>query len=199
MFPYVAISYVSYAWCDRTYGIIRTESGHMVCIRMCYTEKALPTRHRPERQHNARSNRRKQCSPNETKPYKAYVCVVYIRNHINTDGPALLILHINRLPVCLQSCDVTRRKQHQPGITPNDNTAHVVSCWRRRSTSPPAAGACMCPHYTYTSVVTSMSVTRRKLQTPGTAEEHKRQETPTINPIDPTDKPHRPSTKHYQV
>ena len=41
-------------------------------------------------------------------------------------------------------------------------------------------------------------VTRRKLQTPGTAEEHKRQETPTINPIDPTDTPHRPSTKHYR-
>ena len=39
-------------------------------------------------------------------------------------------------------------------------------------------------------------VTRRKLQTPGTAEEHKRQETPTVNPIDPTDTPHRPSTKH---
>ena len=38
---------------------------------VCYTEKASPTRHRPERQHNARSNsnRRKQCSPNETKPY----------------------------------------------------------------------------------------------------------------------------------
>ena len=34
-----------------------------------YTEKASPTRHRPEHQHNARSNRRKQCSPNETKPY----------------------------------------------------------------------------------------------------------------------------------
>ena len=36
---------------------------------MCYTEKASPTRHRPERQDNARANRRKQCSPNETKPY----------------------------------------------------------------------------------------------------------------------------------
>ena len=35
---------------------------------VCYTEKASPTGHRPERQHNARSNRRKQCSPNETKP-----------------------------------------------------------------------------------------------------------------------------------
>ena len=36
---------------------------------LCYTEKATPARHRPERQHNARSNRRNQCSPNETKPY----------------------------------------------------------------------------------------------------------------------------------
>ena len=41
-------------------------------------------------------------------------------------------------------------------------------------------------------------VTRRKLQTPGNAEEHKIQETSTINPIGPTDKPHRPSTKHYR-
>ena len=30
----------------------------------------------------------------------------------------------------------------------------------------------------------SCGVTRRKLQTPGTAEDHKRQETPTTNPID---------------
>ena len=36
---------------------------------LCYTEKATPARNRPERQHNALSNRRKQCSPNETKPY----------------------------------------------------------------------------------------------------------------------------------
>ena len=39
-----------------------------------------------------------------------------------------------------------------------------------------------------------MCVTRRKLQTPGIAEEHKIQETPTINPIGPTDTHHRPST-----
>ena len=45
---------------------------------------------------------------------------------------------------------------------------------------------------------TLMSVTRRKLQTPGNAEEHKKQETPTVNPIGPTDKPHRPRTKHYR-
>ena len=41
----------------------------LVAWSLCYTEKAAPTRHRPERQHNARANRRKQCSPNETKPY----------------------------------------------------------------------------------------------------------------------------------
>ena len=33
------------------------------------------------------------------------------------------------------------------------------------------------------SMVCSACVTRRKLQTPGNAEEHKRKETPTINPI----------------
>ena len=40
----------------------------MVHIR-CYMEKAKPARHRPERQHNACANRRKQCSTNETKSY----------------------------------------------------------------------------------------------------------------------------------
>ena len=40
------------------------------------------------------------------------------------------------------------------------------------------------------SEATACHVTRRKLRTPGNAEEHKRQETPTINPIGPTDKPH---------
>ena len=30
----------------------------------CYTEKATPARHRPERQYNARAKRWKQCSPN---------------------------------------------------------------------------------------------------------------------------------------
>ena len=43
-----------------------------------------------------------------------------------------------------------------------------------------------------------LGVARRKLQTPGIAEVHKTQETPTINPIGPTDTPHRPSTKHYR-
>ena len=48
------------------------------------------------------------------------------------------------------------------------------------------------------SVGIQMCVTRRKLQTRGNAEEHKKQEAPTINPIGPTDRPHRPSTKHYR-
>ena len=42
---------------------------YRAAVLLCYMEKATPARHRPERQHNARSNRRKQCSPNETKPY----------------------------------------------------------------------------------------------------------------------------------
>ena len=44
-----------FAWCFFSY--------------VCYTEKATTARHRPERQHNARSNCRKQCGPNETIPY----------------------------------------------------------------------------------------------------------------------------------
>ena len=53
-------------------GGVRGSGGRCHCIRsrgVCYTEKATPARHRPERQHNARSNRRKQCSSNETIPY----------------------------------------------------------------------------------------------------------------------------------
>ena len=53
----------SFRMIDRVFGATLVDSYR------CYTEKASPTRHRPERQHNARSNRRKQCSPNETKPY----------------------------------------------------------------------------------------------------------------------------------
>ena len=50
-------------------GIADLTRHYMTSSSGCYTEKASPTRHRPERQHNARSNRKKQCSPNETKPY----------------------------------------------------------------------------------------------------------------------------------
>ena len=35
----------------------------------------------------------------------------------------------------------------------------------------------------------------KRLATPRNTK--KKQETPTINPIGPTDKPHRPRTKHY--
>ena len=44
-------------------------TGASGSLEQCYTEKATPAGHRLERQHNARSNRRKQCSPNKTKPY----------------------------------------------------------------------------------------------------------------------------------
>ena len=36
---------------------------------MCYTEKATEARHRLERQYDACADRKKQCRPNETKPY----------------------------------------------------------------------------------------------------------------------------------
>ena len=93
---------------------------------------------------------------------------------------------------------VTRRKQQRPGIASNDNTMHV-----------PTTRSCADltkPNHTPTrhirakeKIVLQMAtpqasssqrtrirycVTRRKLQTPGTAEEHKRQETPAINPND---------------
>ena len=72
-----------------------------------------------------------------------------------------------------------------------------------RSHVPCPRGTCDMRHMREVSSVlclqTIFGVTRRNLQTPGNAEEHKRQETPTINPIGPTDKPHRPSTKHYRT
>ena len=51
---------------------MRMQTWHQPAMHMlglCNTETATPARHRPERQHNSRSNHRKQCSPNETKPY----------------------------------------------------------------------------------------------------------------------------------
>ena len=36
---------------------------------MCYTEKAIEARHRLERQYKTCANCKKQCRPNETKPY----------------------------------------------------------------------------------------------------------------------------------
>ena len=61
-------------------------------------------------------------------------------------------------------------------------------------------------HYVLANLCNAISVTRRKLQTPGTAEEHKRQETPTINAIDrqPTNQCNQcckvcPSLRQYPV
>ena len=68
-------------------------------------------------------------------------------------------------------------------------------CVTRRWRNKPGT---LCDIRTAAVLMYSGCVTRRKLQTPGNAEEHKRQETPTINTIGPTDKPHRPSTKHYR-
>ena len=89
-------------------------------------------------------------------------------------------------------------------------TAQQRGCTSRKAPRPPVVvvshrmmvyiglrGDLKCKFGVHLSAI-PIFVTRRKLQTPGNAEEHKRQETPTINPIGPTDKPHRPSTKHYR-
>ena len=84
--------------------------------------------------------------------------------------------------------------------------AELVFCtYPRVRLSIPAANSIRidAPIPVHMHLLTHMRVvTRRKLQTPGNAEEHNRQETPTINPTGqyptgPTDKPHRPNTKHY--
>ena len=46
-----------------------THAPGAVMICMWHTEKATDARHRLERQHNACAIRKKQCRPNETKPY----------------------------------------------------------------------------------------------------------------------------------
>ena len=50
-------------------SITATPLANITHTQRCYTEKATPARHRPERQYNACANSRKQCSPNETKSY----------------------------------------------------------------------------------------------------------------------------------
>ena len=58
---------------------------------------------------------------------------------------------------------------------------HVLSMYTRcKGVHQPEGGV----HMAFWCTATPHSVTRRKLQTPGTAEEHNRQEAPTINPID---------------
>ena len=64
---------------QRNQTILQPDDGSQVPV--CYTEKASPTRHRPEHQHNARSNRRKQCSPNGTGVVCPWVVVLVIRGH----------------------------------------------------------------------------------------------------------------------
>ena len=62
--------------------------------RLCYTEKATEARHRLERQYNACANRKKQCRPNETKPYS------------NATHPSLL-----------RGWSITKSPHSQPAIT----------------------------------------------------------------------------------
>ena len=77
----------------------------------CYAEKATPARHRPERQHNARSNRRKQCSPNETIPYpnpkppRKRQTTVTCRSYKRVKGRSLRAVHLrNRIFAAPSDC-----------------------------------------------------------------------------------------------
>ena len=54
--------------CRSSSGLLFASQGNHVNIE-CYTEKATEARHGLERQYNACANRKKQCRPNETKPY----------------------------------------------------------------------------------------------------------------------------------
>ena len=87
---------------------------------LCYTEKASPTRHRPERQHNARSNRRKQCSPNETKPYskptlpRRFLCIEW-RSANNAVAHVLATAEVvHRFPT---SSSVHNLSSTEPSVT----------------------------------------------------------------------------------
>ena len=91
--------------------------------RLFYTEKATPARQRPERQHNARSNRRKQCSPNETKSY-ANPTPPRKRQHTPTNGytPRRMTPTHTRLTY-------TRMRPHAPSHQAGDHPvpAHTAS------------------------------------------------------------------------
>ena len=52
-----------------TYIHTTRRGGNVQNRSRCYTEKAREARQRRERQYNTRANRKKQCRPNETKPY----------------------------------------------------------------------------------------------------------------------------------
>ena len=101
---------------------------------------------------------------------------------------------VGKLATCAIPAAAKVSQRRREGGTSVNSKSPCLAC-RRSSEARNIPTAC-----SLAVLVVRECVTRRKLQTPGNAEEHKKkkQETPTINPIGPTDKPHRPRTKHYR-
>ena len=114
----------------------------------CYTEKASPTRHRPERQHNARSNRRKQCRPKRNQTMlqadtpAQKVNYSYKRSHptpleadahtshVHKNAPAHAQAGDHRVPARTERHNPPRlRAQRQSGLPPR--AARSQGQWHR--------------------------------------------------------------------
>ena len=93
----------------------------------CYTEKATEARHRLERQYNACANHKKQCRPDETKPYSNATCT-HPRKRQNDPTTG-------HTPNCMKATHTRRTytgtRPHAPGIQAGD---HPVPAHRERPT-----------------------------------------------------------------
>ena len=159
---------------------------------MCYTKKASPTRHRPERQHNARSNRRKQCSPNETKPYFKPT-LPRKRQTTPTNGHTP-----RRWKPTHTRLTYTRMRPHAPSHQAGD---HLVPAHTERHNPPrlrtqrqsglPPCHACVDKLH---SALVWLCVTRGKLHRPGTAKEGRNTPTQRTATVDLNDSQPAPLT-----
>ena len=94
---------------------------------LCYSEKATPARYRPERQHNACANRRKQCSPEETKSYSNPTPQRKIQNNPTNS-------HTPRRMKPTHTCPTyTRMRPHVPSHQAGD---HPVPAHKERHNPP---------------------------------------------------------------
>ena len=138
--------------------------GWLVAWGLCFTEKAAPTRHRPERQHNARANRRKQCSPNETKPYSKPTLPRKLLLPTVTPHAAGSILVFSRTQECARTHPVTRRATTQYLQPRTSQPAEVADATTIRT--PPAS--CQ-----LTGPMALIHVAQRKLSKSSTAKDKK--------------------------
>ena len=92
---------------------------------VCSTEKATEARHRLERQYNACAKRKKQCRPNETKPYSNATHPRKRQNDItngHTPSRNAHTSHVHR--------DAPARTR-SPGGSPPSTCTHSVTTRRR--------------------------------------------------------------------